>query len=254
MNSEGKNRKIIKNKKIALIVIIVVLIVLFIGYGISFKSTPESREKKIISYLEKKYHSEFEIIKLKDSGENVLMGEIGCDGTTFCPKITDKGVYYYTYEVRSVSDNVTFEVKYLDKRLKDKIIEKTTYFSLTNKNDIMSDIDNYIIKTLGNDNVIKKEPNSFKINQCFDKICDSNYVKKLKKISKKKKKKNSLDKDLDVVVNFEYEDDILIVFRLNNPVITKRSTEYFEGAIGEVSGKYVKLYYSIEEYLKEVKK
>lgn len=245
------NKKTQKNKKIAVIVIIIILITLFIGYGISLKSRPESREKKIISYLEKKYNSKFEIIGLKDSGENVIMEKISCDGSTFCPKITDKGVYFYTYEVRSVSDNVTFEVKYLDKRLKDEITEITTYYSLTNKNDIISDIDNYIINTIGNDKVIKTESNSFKIDEKFDEVCDSNYVKKLEKISTYVQEKNRLDKDLDIFVYFEYSDDILVVFGYNNPVITKRSAEYFDGADGTdiVSGKYMKTYNSLEEYL-----
>ena len=47
------DKKIYKNKKRNIIIIIVILIILFILYGISIKSTPESREKKIISYLEK---------------------------------------------------------------------------------------------------------------------------------------------------------------------------------------------------------
>ncbi len=251
MSDIAENKKGFKNKKIFLIVIIIILITLFIGYGISFKSTPESREKKIISYLEKKYNSKFEIIKLKDSGENVIMEEINCDGSTFWPKITDKDVYYYTYEVHSVSDDVTFEVKYIDKRLKDEIIEVTTYYSLTNKNDVKNDIDDYIINILGNNNIIKTESNGFKISQNFDEICDSNYVKKLEKISDYVKEKNSIDKDLDILVYFEYDDDILVVFGYSKPIITKRSTEYFDGAAGVdiVSGKYIKTYRSIEEYL-----
>ena len=60
-------------------------------YGIFIKSTPESREKEIISYLEKKYNSKFEIIQMIDSGENVLFGGINCDGSTFCPEIKEKG-------------------------------------------------------------------------------------------------------------------------------------------------------------------
>lgn len=243
------NEKNYKNKKIKLIILIVVLVILFIGYGISFKSTPESREEKIISYLEKKYNSKFEIIQMTDSGENVLMEEMSCDGATFCPEIKDKGVYYYTYKVRSISDNVTFEVKYLDKRLKDKITETTTYYSLTNRNNIISDIDNYIMNTIGNDNVIKTKSTSFKIDEKFDEICDSNYVKKLDKISSYIQEKNKLDKDLDIFVSFEYTDDILVDFGYENPIVTKRSTEYFDDADGkDRSGKYMKIYNSLDEY------
>ena len=63
-------------------------------YGIFIKSTPESREEKIISYLEKKYNSKFEIVQLIDSGENVLFSEISCDGSTFCPEIK-RGLLLY---------------------------------------------------------------------------------------------------------------------------------------------------------------
>lgn len=256
MISEEENKKILKNKKRNLIVVIIILIILFIGYGISFKSTPESREKKVISYLEKKYHSKFEIIEMKDSGENVKMEEINCDGSTLFPEIKEKGVYYYIYDVRSVSDNVTFEVKYLDRKLNDEITEITTYYSLTNRTDIINDIDNYIINIIGNNKVIKTESNSFEIDEKFDEICDSNYIKKLEKISTYVQKKNRLDKDLDIVVYFEYADDILVAFGCNNLIITKRSTEYFDGAAGTdiESGKYMKIYYSLDEYLERQEK
>ena len=37
-----------KSKKIKLIILIVILGILFMGYGLSIKSSPENREKKII--------------------------------------------------------------------------------------------------------------------------------------------------------------------------------------------------------------
>lgn len=144
-----ENIKISNNKKIKFIIITILLLVLFLGYSVSITSTPEVRKKKIISYLEKKYNSKFKIIEMTNSGEHVILNEISCDGATFCPEIKDKNVYYYKYNVLSLSDNVTFEVEYLDKRLKDTITETTTYYSLIHTDDILNDINNYIISIMG---------------------------------------------------------------------------------------------------------
>lgn len=252
MTNKKENTKISKNKKRNLIIILIILAILFIGYGISVKSTPQIREKKIISYLEKKYNSEFEIIEMTSSGEHVIMSEVACDGTTFCPEIKDKGAYYYKYNVLSVSDNITFEVEYLDKRLKDKITETTTYYSLTHTEDILNDINNYIINTIGNnETTIRSDSISIEINKKLDEICDSNYKQKLEKISAYVKERKSLDKDLDILVYFEYSDEILITFGYKDPIVTKRSDEYFDGAEGQdiSSGKYMKVYHSLDEYL-----
>jgi len=238
-----------KKKSIKLIILIAFLGILFIGYGISIKSTPESREKKIISYLEKKYNSEFEIIKISDNGENILINEVRCDRATLCPEIKDKGVYYYNYEVRSVSDNVTFEVKYLDRKLSDKITEITTYYSIVNKDNIIEDINNYIIRTLSNENITIQD-NVIKIDKNFDEICDNSYIRKIEKISTYVEEKNDLDSDLHILVYLEYSNGVLVTIN-GKPTITKRSMVKFDGAEGidVVTGKYMKFYNSIEEYL-----
>lgn len=250
MNDDEKNQKILRNKKISLLIIVVLLISLFIGYGVNIKSTPESREKKIISFLEKKYHSKFEILQLTKSGENILLPEIGFDGATFCPEIKENGVYYYIYEVRSVTDGVTFEVKYLDKKLDDKIEEVISYYSLVNEDAIVKDIQNYIVDVIGNDNVIVSD-RTIEINEKFDNVCDSKYIEQLEKISTYIKQKNTLDKDLDTTMYLKYEDDILVTIGYKDPIVTKRSYEDFEGSEGIdiVSGKYMKVYKSIQEYL-----
>lgn len=254
--TEEENIKILKNKKRNLIIIIVILLILFIGYGISIASTPEGREKKIISYLEKKYNSKFKIIEMTSSGEHIILDEISCDGATFCPEIKDKGVYYYRYTVLSLADNVTFEVEYLDKRLKDKITEITTYYSLIHTDDILSDINNYIISIMGNNNSeVGSESISFEFNEKFDEICDSKYKQKLELISTYVKEKNALDKDLNIVVYFTYSDNILIAFGFGEPVVTKRSDEAFEDAEGiDIEGQYMKTYYSLDEYLNRYRK
>lgn len=72
MTDNEENMKISNNKKIKFIIITILLLVLFLGYSVSIKSTPEVREKKIISYLEKKYNSKFKIIEMINSGEHVI--------------------------------------------------------------------------------------------------------------------------------------------------------------------------------------
>lgn len=252
MIEKEENTKILKNKKRNLIIVIVILLILFIGYGISIKSTPESREKKIISYLEKKYNSKFKIIEMTSSGEHIILPEQSCDGATFCPEIKDKGVYYYRYNVRSLSDNVTFEVEYLDKRLKDKITEVTTYYSLINTDNILNDISNYIVSSIRNTNTqIRSNSILVEVNEKFDEVCDSNYKQKLEQISTFVKEKRALDKDLDILVYFEYLDDISITFGYKDPIVIKRSVEEFDGADGidSSTGKYMKVYNSLDEYL-----
>lgn len=252
MTKKEENLQTLNNKKIKLIITTIALFILFIGYGISIESTPKGREKKIISYLEKKYNSEFKIIEMTSSGEHIILNEISCDGATFCPEIKDKGVYYYKYNVLSIADNVTFEVEYLDKRLKDKITEETSYYSIINTDDILSDINDYIISTIGNHKTeFSYKSISIKFDEKFDEICDSNYKQKLEKISIYVREKRALDKDLDILVYFTYSDDILVTFGMNEPIVTKRSEKYFDGADGKdiMNGKYMKVYRSLEEYL-----
>lgn len=251
MIEKEENSKIVKNKKRNLIIIIFVLVILFIGYGIAIESNPETREKKIISYLEKKYNSKFEIIEMTSSGENVILEEISCDGAIFCPEIKDKGVYYYRYNVLSLTDNVTFEVEYLDKRLKDKITETTTYYSIVNTDDILTDINNYITSLIENSQTeINSKSILVKVNEKFNDICDLNYKKKLEQISTYINEKSSLDKDLDLFVYFEYLDNVLITFGFAEPVVVVRSEEEFEGADGidSSTGEYMKVYNSLDEY------
>lgn len=52
---EGIKREEQKSKKVKLVIAIAILMILFIVFGTFIKSTPESREDKVISYLKKKY-------------------------------------------------------------------------------------------------------------------------------------------------------------------------------------------------------
>jgi len=247
-NEESRKEK---RKKRNLVIVLVVLVILFFCYGVSLSSTPENREEKIISYLEKKYNSEFKIIEMTSSGEHIILNELNCDGTTFCPEIKDKGVYYYRYNVQSLSDNIIFEVEYLDKRLKDTITEITSYSSLMNKDKSLADINDYIVNLFGNVNSkILQNSVSVEFDEKFVEICDSNYRKKLEQLSTFVRKKKHMYEDQYLSVYFEYSDDTSVSFGSKEPIIILRSDESFEGTDGvdSVTGKYIKIYYSLDEY------
>lgn len=252
------DKKIYKNKKRNIIIIITILIILFIVYGISIKSTPESREKKIISYLEKKYNSKFEIVQLIDSGENVLFDGISCDGSILCPEIKEKGVYYYSYEVLSVSDKVTFNVTYLDKKLKDKITEETSYFSLKNTDNILKDIANYIINTVGG--TVEESVNSefkncdyirVKIDKNLKDIYNNNYMKKLKDIKSYIDSKNNSDKDIHIDVYIHYNDNCYFTSTFREIVEDNRTEKERLDPMSTTEELEKMHHYTLEEYLEK---
>ena len=230
-------------------------------YGIFIKSTPESREKKIISYLEKKYDSKFKIVQLVDSGENVLFSGINCDGSTFCPEIKEKGVYYYTYEVLSVSDNVTFKVKYLDKKIKDKITEETSYYSLKNTDDILKDISNYIIDKIGG--TVEESVNSeyedcdyisIKIDENLKDIYDKNYMKKLKDIQSYIESKNNSDANINIDVYINYSDNCYFTSAFQEIVEDDRTEEEKSDLMSSSEELKEMHHYTLEEYLEKCDK
>lgn len=250
------DKKIDKKKKRNIIILLVIFLVLFVLYGISFKSTPESREKKIIAYLEKKYNSEFAIVQLVDSGENVLFGGLNCDGSTFCPEIKEKGVYYYTYEVLSITDNVTFKVKYLDKKIKDKITEETSYFSLKNTDALLEDIANYIIKMIGG-TVEEKVNSEFKdsdyitinIDENLKDIYNNNYMEKLQNIQSYIDTQNKTDADLNINAYINYNDNCYFTSAFHEIVEDERTEiEKNESTMASLAKIH---HYTLEEFLEK---
>ena len=208
-------------KKMKLLAIIIILLILFIGYGVSVRPTPKTREKRIISYLEKKYNSQFEIIKLKGSGEDILYSKIDFDGATIWPEIKNKGVYYYNYEVKSVSDSVTLTVVYLDRKIfPDKIKEVVTYYAIKNKDKIMNDMADYILDTIGREKteVTLDEDglnnNSslivIEVDKALNEIYNADYVNKLKQIAQYAYEKNNLDEDVNIDIRIIYKNNIWI--------------------------------------------
>ena len=238
-------------KKICLIVILIILAILFVGYGIFLKSTPQSREKKIISYLEKKYNSEFNIIGITQSGDHVIMPSVSdCNGQTICPEIKENGAYCYRYNVLSVQDNITFEVEYIDRKLKDTITEKPTYYSIKYTDNILRDINNYIVDTIGQgETTFDSHSISIEFNENLDDIYTSDYEQKIEKISKYIQQKNSLDKDLNIIVYLYYSDDLIKLGATYTPIRMKRPKESSDGAKGQdiSSGKYIKTYH-LDDY------
>ena len=189
---------------------------------------------------------------MNDSGENILISELSCDGAVFCPEVKEKDAYYYNYEVLSIADNVTFEVQYIDRRFNDEITETTTYYSIANKDKIIDDINDYIINLLGDEETTVAD-NTIKIDKNFDEICDNDYIKKLEKISTYVKKKNNLDADLCILIYLQYSDGISISIGYADIIVTKRSTEDFKGSNGIdiATGEYMRTFSSLEEYLEE---
>ena len=104
-----ENKKILK-----LFVLLLLLLVLFISYGVYSKNNNrKSNDSKVISYLENKYNQKFEIIQLVDSRqyeESVL----NCDNSELLPPRKIKGKYEYDYEILSISDNIKFNIYYLN--------------------------------------------------------------------------------------------------------------------------------------------
>ncbi len=222
-------------------------------YSIFIKSTPESREKKIISYLENKYNSKFEIVQLIDSGENILFSGISCDGSTFFPEIKEKGAYYYTYKVLSVSDNITFNVKYLDKKIQDKITEEPSYYSLKNTDDILKDISNYIIDKIGgtveesvNSEYKDSDYISIRIDENLKDIYDKSYMEKLKSIQSYIDSKNNSDADINIDVYINYNDNCYFTSAFQEIVEDNENDQVSSSEELEKMN-----HYTLEEYLKK---
>ena len=190
-NDENKLKK---SKKIKLIMILLVLAVPFISYGLYLKNDkrPTNNELKVISYLENKYNQKFEIIQLVDSRQ-YENPEINFDGTTFVPssKVEDK--YEYDYEVLSTTDNIKFNVYYLDDRGTDNF--QDSYIESKNVKKTIEEISNHIISNIGNINTQKTvdivERNfqltydcdiNIYFNENLNEILDKDYINRLQSI------------------------------------------------------------------------
>ena len=120
------------NKKFKIFIAIILLLIAVLITVISIILTSNSkltREDKILNYLEDKYNEYFEVVRLIDSGEKVLVRAVSIDGSTLIPKIKSKNTVCYVYEIRSFKDDILFNLVYEDKNIGDKIYE--SYFRMS---------------------------------------------------------------------------------------------------------------------------
>lgn len=242
-----------KSKKVKLLIAIAILIVLFILFGIFIKSTPESRERKVISYLKKEYKTDFEIVRLIDSGENMLFEGISLDSSPTVCEIKEYGAYYYKYDVLSISDNITFEVTLVDRKFKDTIKEE--YFYIKNGDIILNDIAEYIVDVIGEENsdieFFKSDYTTYGLegsvrvqtNREIKDVYNKSFIKKLKKISSYIKMKEKIKDDIELQAFIKFKNNIYVwVSYYDDPVV----------CISD--GHIIKEKYSLKEYLERVEK
>lgn len=183
-----ENKKILK-----LFVLLLLLLVLFISYGVYSKNNNrKSNDSKVISYLENKYNQKFEIIQLVDSRqyeESVL----NCDNSELLPPRKIKGKYEYDYEILSISDNIKFNIYYLNDKSADSF--KDSYTECKTVAKTIEEISNYIINTIGSTTSEKDftiDEKTFSLyynyniniysNEKLDEILEQNYITKLESI------------------------------------------------------------------------
>ncbi len=256
---ENQEEKQQMSKVMKLIIAILVLMILFVICGIFIKST-ETREDKIISYLEKNYETEFEIVELTYSGEKILLNEIGCDGSTFCPEIRDKNTIVYKYDVISKDDNFLFEVTYEDGKLSDEI--KSTYFIEKYGDETLEELAKYIIEMIGDENSTyeyynyannsyKMDGNVFiKVNKNLADVLSKDYIEnKLRVISSHIKSITKKEDGVSLTVTVDFNDvRQLWFFHMNVlPLVREHNGEliYYSGDAKVES-------YSIYEYMERL--
>lgn len=189
-NTFNNENKLKKFKKIKLIIILAVLLVLFISYGLYLNDDKkQSNDLKVVSYLENKYNQKFEIVQLVDSRQYEKPA-IGCDGSTFVPARKVKDKYEYDYEILSKTDNIKFNVYYLDDKGTDNF--QDSYIESKNVAKTIEEISNHIISNIGNINTQKTfdivERNfsltydcdiNIYFNENLNEILDENYINRL---------------------------------------------------------------------------
>lgn len=192
-NTFNDENKLKKSKKIKLIIILLVLVVFFISYELYLNNDKQqSNDLKVISYLENKYNQKFEIIQLIDSRQYEKPA-IGCDGSIFVPARKVKDKYEYDYEVLSTTDNIKFNVYYLDDKGTDNFHD--SYIECKNVAKTIEGISNHIISNIGNINTQKAfdivERNflltydcdiNIYFNENLNEMLDENYIKRLQAI------------------------------------------------------------------------
>lgn len=212
---EDKNIEKKQDKKIKIFGLVSLGVILVLIITIAILDATTTREEKILKYLEDEYNEYFEIVRLLDSGEKVLLHEVGMDGGVLIPEIKSKSTICYLYEVRAYKDDLIFEVVYEDKIFVDEIHE--AYFRLSRGDKFLNEIAEYIVFELGDkDSKVEFSKYEYKdygmegeitieVNQTLNDNMSVDYIEsKLRKISSyiKKKVKEQEDVTLNIDVNF----------------------------------------------------
>jgi hypothetical protein len=185
---------------IVLISILAFTVIFILLNGNNFTKSKKTNETRIVEFLNSKYsNSLFQVVNLKAKWQGTT-GGLSCDGSTFCPERKVRGLYYYTYEVKSTSDNTPFIV-YV-KEDKGDYTFKDNYDIILKGKTIANDIQNYAISLIGNENsksntsiTLSDNPKQFcglnivcnitiTLDDSFENIykSDSNFIKNLNKI------------------------------------------------------------------------
>ena len=214
-NMEDKNVEKKQDKKIKIFGLVSLGIILILIIVIAIINATTTREEKILKYLEDEYNEYFEIVRLVDSGEKILLHEVGMDGGVLIPEIKSKSTICYEYEVRAYKDDLIFEVVYEDKRFADEIHE--AYFRLSRGDKFLNEIAEHVVFEIGDkDSKVELSKYEYKdygmegeitiwINKNLNDNMSADYIEdKLRKISSyiKKKVKEQNDVTLEVDVNF----------------------------------------------------
>lgn len=146
-----KSEKILNKKTIIAIIatILVFLLLIFIILPNFYQDTSSEREKAILSYLQDKYNSNFEILGLESQKQ--YEENFNIDASEFTKKVWGK--YEYYYNVLSTTDNVEFIVYLLDDNGKFSCNDS---YKINKKYDTtIQQLQNYTTSLIGKENIAK---------------------------------------------------------------------------------------------------
>ncbi len=234
MSDITQEKKENRKSKIFIVGLLFLIVVVIISISvIAISSSKVTREEKILNYLEDKYNEYFEVVRLIDSGEKVLINKLSIDGSTFVPEIKSKSTVCYLYEIRSFKDDIFFNLLYEDKNMGDKIYEP--YFRMSRGDKFLENIANYTARMIGDENakieISKYEYETYGLegeiridaNVNFDEAINKEYIENnLREILKYIKKKiNEVEDDVSVEVDVYFNNGVRLWFYDRNvlPII-----------------------------------
>ena len=230
-----------KKSKIFIAIVLLLIVGLITAIGIILTSNSKlTREDKILNYLEDKYNEYFEVVRLIDSGEKVLVRGVSIDGSTLIPKIKSKNTVCYVYEIRSFKDDILFNLVYEDKNMGDKIYE--SYFRMSKGDKFLENIASYTARMVGDENanieINKYEYKTYglegeiriDVDVNLNEVINKEYIEnKLREILKYIKKKiNEQEDEISIEIDVYFNNGVRLWFYDRNvlPIIyTKTGVE-----------------------------